>query len=124
MAAIQKVIEKAPPSPLVDEFETLIRETRIGSTRAEGLRQLAWRTDVISINSFCATLIAADSVGASIAPLLKQLSTEMRQKRSSEAEKKGATAATKILFPMILFIMPAVMIAIGGPMFVKFLGGN
>lgn len=124
MAAIQKVIEKAPPSPLVEEFETLIRETRIGSTRAEGLRQLAWRTDVISINSFCATLIAADSVGASIAPLLKQLSNEMRQKRSSEAEKKGATAATKILFPMILFIMPAVMIAIGGPMFVKFLGGN
>lgn len=124
MAAIQKVIEKAPPSPLVEEFETVIRETRIGSTRAEGLRQLSWRTDVLSINSFCATLIAADSVGASIAPILKQLSNEMRQKRSSEAEKKGATAATKILFPMILFIMPAVMIAIGGPMLIKFIQGG
>ena len=124
MAAIQKIIDKAPPSPLVEEFETLIKETKIGSTRAEGLRQLSWRTDVISINSFCATLIAADSVGAAIAPILKQLSLEMRQKRSSDAEKKGATAATKILFPMIMFIMPAVFIAIAGPMIIKFMTGG
>lgn len=124
MAAIQKVIEKAPPSPLVEEFETMIKETKIGSSRAEGLRQLAWRIDVLPINSFCATLIAADSVGASIAPILKQLSNEMRQKRSSEAEKKGATAATKILFPMIIFIMPAVFIAIAGPMILKFMSGG
>ncbi|MBY0516585.1 MAG: type II secretion system F family protein [Bacteriovoracaceae bacterium] len=125
MAAIQKVIEKAPPSPLVEEFETMIKETKIGSSRAEGLRQLAWRIDVLPINSFCATLIAADSVGASIGPILKQLSNEMRQKRSSEAEKKGATAATKILFPMIMFIMPAVFIAIAGPMLLRFItGGN
>ena len=124
MAAIQKVIEKAPPSPLVEEFETMIKETKIGSSRAEGLRQLAWRIDVLPINSFCATLIAADSVGASIAPILKQLSNEMRQKRSADAEKKGATAATKILFPMIIFIMPAVFIAIAGPMLMKFIGGG
>lgn len=124
MAAIQKVIEKAPRSPLVEEFETMIKETKIGSSRAEGLRQMAWRIDVLPINSFCATLIAADSVGASIAPILKQLSVEMRQKRSSEAEKKGATAATKILFPMIIFIMPAVFIAIAGPMLIKFISGG
>jgi len=73
MAAIQRVIEKAPPSPLVQEFEILIKETKIGSSRAEGLRQLSWRINIIEINSFCATLIAADSVGASIAPILKQL---------------------------------------------------
>jgi tight adherence protein C len=124
MAAIQRVIEKAPGSPLVEEFETLIRETKIGSSRAEGLRQLGWRVNIIEINSFCATLIAADSVGASIAPILKQLSTELRVKRSSRAEQLGATAATKILFPMILFIMPAVMIAIFAPMALSAMKGG
>lgn len=124
MAAIQRVIEKAPPSPLVEEFESLIRETRIGSSRAEGLRQMGWRVNIIEINSFCATLIAADSVGASIAPILKQLSTELRVKRSSRAEQLGATAATKILFPMILFIMPAVIIAIFAPMALSALKGG
>jgi tight adherence protein C len=124
MAAIQRVIEKAPPSPLVEEFETLIKETKIGSSRAEGLRQLGWRVNIIEINSFCATLIAADSVGASIGPLLKQLSNELRVKRSSRAEQLGATAATKILIPMIFFILPAVLVAIFAPMVLKFISGK
>jgi len=124
MAAIQRVIEKAPSSPLVEEFETLIKETKIGSSRAEGLRQLGWRVNVIEINSFCATLIAADSVGASIAPLLKQLSGELRVKRSSRAEQQGATAATKILIPMIFFILPAVLVAIFAPMLLKMMSGK
>lgn len=124
MAAIQRVIEKAPRSPLVEEFETLIKETKIGSSRAEGLRQLGWRVNVIEINSFCATLIAADSVGASIGPLLKQLSNELRVKRSSRAEQLGATAATKILIPMIFFILPAVLVAIFAPMLLKMMAGT
>ncbi len=124
MAAIQRVIEKAPKSPLVEEFETLIKETKIGSSRAEGLRQLGWRVNVIEINSFCATLIAADSVGASIGPLLKQLSGELRVKRTSRAEQQGATAATKILIPMIFFILPAVLVAIFAPMVLKMLSGK
>ncbi len=124
MAAIQRVIEKAPAGPLVEEFETLIKETRIGSSRAEGLRQLSWRVNVIEINSFCATLIAADSVGASIGPILKQLSAELRVKRSARAESLGAQAATKILIPMIFFILPAVIIAIFAPMGLKFITGD
>jgi tight adherence protein C len=124
MAAIQRVIEKAPKSPLVEEFETLIRETKIGSSRAEGLRQLGWRVNIIEINSFCATLIAADSVGASIGPILKQLSGELRVKRSSRAEQAGATAATKILIPMIFFILPAVLVAIFAPMVLKMMSGG
>jgi tight adherence protein C len=124
MAAMQKVIEKAPPSPLVDEFEILIKETKVGASRAEGLRQLAWRSDTLQISSFCATLIAADSVGASIGPILKTLAGELRQKRSADAEKAGATAATKILFPMLLFIMPAVFIIIAAPIVLQFIAGN
>ncbi|HXH74363.1 MAG TPA: type II secretion system F family protein [Bacteriovoracaceae bacterium] len=124
MAAISRVIEKAPPSPLVEEFETLIKETKIGSSRAEGLRQMGWRINIIEINSFCATLIAADSVGASIAPILKQLSGELRVKRSSRAEQQGATAATKILIPMIFFILPAVLVAIFAPMILKMMAGK
>ena len=124
MAAIQRVIEKAPASPLVEEFETLIRETKIGSSRAEGLRQMSWRVNMIEINSFCATLIAADSVGASIGPILKQLSNELRVKRSSRAEQLGATAATKILIPMIFFILPAVLVAIFAPMVLNMMSGK
>ena len=124
VAAMQKVIEKAPRSPLVDEFETLIKETKVGSSRAEALRQLSWRVDTIQVSSFCATLIAADAVGASIGPILKTLSKEIRQARSAIAEKKGATAATKIIIPTIFLIIPSVGIVIMGPVVMQLMVGG
>ena len=124
VAAMTKVIDKAPPSALTEEFETMIKETRVGASRAEGLRQLGWRCDTIQVSSFCATLIAADSVGANIGPILKTLSAEMRQKRSADAEKQGATAATKILFPMMILIMPSVGIIIMAPIMLEMMLGG
>ena len=85
---------------------------------------MAWRIDLIQISSFSATLIAADSVGASIGPILKALSKEIREKRSSEAEKAGATAATKILFPMLFLIVPAVFIVVGAPIILESIGAS
>lgn len=123
VAAMQKVIEKAPPSALVEEFETFIKETKVGSSRADGLRQLAWRIDSLPISSFCATLIAADSVGANIGPILKTLAQELREKRSAMAEQKGAQAATKILIPMIFLVLPAVLIVIAAPIALQLMGG-
>lgn len=124
VAAMQKVIEKAPKSALVDEFETMIKETKVGASRSEALRQMAWRIDSLAISSFCATLIAADSVGANIGPILKTLAGELRQKRSATIEKKGAQAATKILVPMIFLIIPAVMLIIAAPMALQLMGGS
>jgi tight adherence protein C len=124
VAAMNKVIEKAPPSALSEEFEIMIKEIKIGASRAEALRSLAWRIDVLQISSFTATLIAADSVGASIGPILKSLAGDMRQKRSSEVEKEGSKASTKILFPMMLFILPAVGLVILAPVAIMFLTGG
>lgn len=124
VAAMAKVIEKAKSNPLTEEFEIVIREIKIGASRAEALRNLAWRVDLIQISSFCATLIAADSVGASIGPILKSLAVEIRQKKSSEVEKAGATAATKILFPMMFLIIPSVLIIVFAPIVLEFIGGK
>lgn len=124
VAAMAKVVEKAKPSPLTIEFEILMKEIKIGASRAEALRNMAWRIDLIQISSFCATLIAADSVGASIGPILKALSAEIRQKRSSDVEKAGATAATKILFPMLFLIVPAVFIVVAAPIMLELVTGG
>jgi tight adherence protein C len=124
IAAMAKVNEKAKPSALTKEFEILMKEIKIGASRAEALRNMSWRIDLIQISSFCATLIAADSVGASIGPILKSLSAEVRQKRSSDIEKAGATAATKILLPMMIFILPAVLAVVAAPLVLEAMAGN
>ena len=124
IAAMSKVIEKAKANALTEEFEILIKEIRIGASRAEALRNLAWRIDLIQVSSFSATLIAADSVGASIGPILKALATEIRQKKSAEVEKAGATAATKILFPMLFLIVPSVLLIVFAPIVLEAIGGR
>lgn len=124
VAAMAKVIEKAPPSALSDEFEIMLKETKIGATRAEGLRQMAWRINALEMSSFCATLIAADSVGANISPILKTLSIELRQKTSTEVEKMGAKAATKMLLPMMMFILPSVLVIIMAPLALELMGAK
>jgi tight adherence protein C len=55
---------------------------------------------------------------------LKQLSSDLRVKRTARAEQLGATAATKILIPMIFFILPAVLVAIFAPMALKMFSGK
>lgn len=119
VAAMSRVIEKAPSSPLAEEFSIMIKEIKIGSSRGEALKQLAWRVDEISVNSFCATLIAADSVGASVGPALKTISNELRNKRSMLIEAKAAKASTKIMFVMIALLVPSIL-AIA---FLPFYGG-
>jgi tight adherence protein C len=115
MGAIGKVVEKAKPSPLIQELEMLLKEIKIGSSRAEAMRSMAWRIDLMEVNSFVAVLISADEMGASIGKILRQQSEQIRHERFVRAEKAGAKATQMVLIPMMLFIMPAIFIIIFGP---------
>jgi tight adherence protein C len=115
MGAIAKVTDKAKPSPLVQELEMLLKEIKVGSSRAEAMRNMAWRIDLMEVNSFVAVLISADEMGASIGKILRQQSEQIRHERFIRAEKAGAKATQMVLLPMMLFIMPAIFIIIFGP---------
>ena len=117
IGAIGKVVEKATPSPLVEEFGQLLKEIKVGASRQEALRELAARIAMQEINSFVAILISADQMGASIGKILRQQSEQIRSERMVRAEKAGAAARKKSCFPLVLFILPAVMLMIFGPFF-------
>ncbi|MGK5082911.1 type II secretion system F family protein [Bdellovibrionota bacterium FG-1] len=115
IGAIGKVVEKAIPSPLVEELGQMLKEIKVGSSRQDALREMAARLDVQEVNSFVAILISADQMGASIGKVLRQQSEGIRVQRMLMAEKAGAAAAQKMLIPMMLFIVPAVFILIFAP---------
>ena len=115
IGAIGKVVEKAKPSPLVEEFGQLLKEIRVGASRSEALREMAVRIGMSEINSFVAILISSDQMGASIGKILRQQSEQIRVERMMRAEKAGAAAASQIIFPVVLFIIPAVFLMIAGP---------
>ena len=124
IGAMQKVVEKASSSPLVDEFSQVLKEIKVGSARAEALRELSIRVNMQEINSFVAILISADQMGASIGKILKQQSDQIRTERMIRAEKKGATAATAVLGPVIFLLLPAIMLMIFAPAIVGGDGGG
>ena len=68
--------------------------------------------------------IPNDQLGASIGPVLRAQSDLLRTKRFQNAEKAGAAATQKLLFPLVLCIMPAVFIVIFGPIFLNFVYGT
>jgi tight adherence protein C len=121
IGSIGKVVEKASPSPLIDELSQLLKEIKVGSSRQEALREMALRVDMTEVNSFVAILISADQMGASIGKVLRQQSEQIRSERMLRAERAGAAAAQKVLLPLVLFILPAVILMVMGPFLLGFL---
>ena len=124
VSGIAKVVEKAKPSPLVEELSFYLHEIQVGTTRAQALRNLAYRINMPETSSFAALLIQADQLGASIGPVLRAQSDLLRTQRFQRAEKAGAAATQKLLFPLVLCIMPAVFIVIFGPIILNFVYGK
>jgi tight adherence protein C len=77
------------------------------------------RVDMTEMTSFVATLVSAEAMGASVGPVLRAQSESMRQERLVRAEKAGAQASQKMLFPLVFFIMPAVFLMIFGPVVIQ-----
>lgn len=123
--AMARIVEKSRGSSvLADEFDNVLKDVTLGSSRTQALRGLASRLDMSEINSFVNVVIDADSTGAPVARVLKDQSAQMRLERFVRAEKEGAKASQKILLPLIFFILPAVFIMVFAPIALSFLYGN
>jgi tight adherence protein C len=124
IGAIQKVVEKAAPSPFIDELEQVLKEIKVGSARGEALREMAHRINIQEVNSFVAVLCSADAMGASIGKVLRQQSEQIRVLRFVKAEKAGAIANQKLMFPTFCLILPAIVIVMGAPFFLQSQAGG
>ncbi len=124
IGSIQRVVEKSENSVLAEELSQVLRDLKLGSTRADALKAMSARLDIPEVVSFVTVLIDADATGVSIASVLKQQSVQMRVERFTRAEKAGAKASQTILIPLMVFILPAVFIMVFGPVIIKFLTGG
>ncbi|MBN21638.1 MAG: pilus assembly protein TadC [Bdellovibrionaceae bacterium] len=122
VGAMNKVVEKAESSPLVDEIEQVLKEIKVGSSRAEALREMGNRLNMQEIGSFVAILISADQMGASIGKTLRQQSDQIRSERFVRAEQLGAAVAPKLIVATVVFILPAVFLMVTAPFLISFLG--
>jgi len=115
--AINKTAEemKIRSPELAGELELMALELRVGSSRERALRNLAMRTGLDEVSTFATMLIQADRFGTSLAESLRVHADMLRTRRQLRAEEAAAKIPLKLLFPLIFFIFPSLLLVLLGP---------
>ena len=102
-------------SPVCHELRLTLREMELGLSRHDALENMKLRTDIDDLVTFAVVLSQADALGLPIGRVLQAQADEMRDKRRQRAREKAAKVPVKILFPLALCFLPAIMIIVLGP---------
>jgi tight adherence protein C len=101
--------------PLAEELVRTLQDIAVGQPRREAYLALAERTGVADLRRFIRAVVQADQYGVSIADVLRTQAQEMRLKRRQRAEEKAMQIPVKVIFPLILCILPTLFIILLGP---------
>jgi tight adherence protein C len=112
--ALTKLVRNTA-GPLAEEFARMLSEVQAGVSRRDGLRHLGERSDVPELNNFIMAMVQAEVFGVSVSGILQTQAAELRKRRHQRAEELGQKAPVKMVFPIILCMLPATMLVILGP---------
>lgn len=101
--------------PTAEELLRTLQDVQAGMSRTEALRRLVERTDVPELRRFVMAVIQAEGYGLSIAEVLRVQAAELRVKRRQRAEERAMKLPVKLVFPVVLCIMPTIFIVVMGP---------
>lgn len=113
-AALARVAEKVE-GPFGEELHICLKEVSLGKLRRDALKEMGDRAGVPDLISFINAVIQAETMGTSIATVLRVQADQMRIKRRQRAEQQAMAAPIKMMFPLVLCIFPTLFIVILGP---------
>lgn len=118
-AVIRAVEEMRPSYPaIIDEFGLVMLEVRAGRPRAAAWRSLGERSDVEFIHLLVSILIQADQFGTGVSKTLRAHSETIRTRRTQQIEEQAAKTTVKLLFPLVFFMFPSLLVVTLGPAFI------
>jgi tight adherence protein C len=100
---------------LAEEFSIAANECEAGVALTEALRRLARRVDLEDMSGLCSIISQAHELGAPIVDTLADYADSSRKLRMATLEERAGKLATKLIFPLALFLLPSAMVAILGP---------
>lgn len=106
---------KSNTGPLAEEFRRTLQHVQAGLSRGEAMRGLANRNKVVELRQFVASILQAEQFGIPMAQVLRVQAAEQRRKRRQRAEEKAMKLPVKVLFPLVLCILPALFVVLIGP---------
>ena len=117
-AALQ-ITARRVRGPLGDELRVALSEQSMGLTISEALKNMLTRADSPALRMFVQAVLQGETLGVSIGKILRDLATDMRKRRRQKAEERAQKAPTKIIFPLVILILPAMLIVSIGPFIVS-----
>lgn len=115
LSALRDILARRKLDPLGEELMRTFQEIQFGRKRADALRALTQRVRQTDLTAAMNSIIQAEELGVSIAQILRIQSDMQRNKRFTLAEKLANEASVKIIMPIIVCILPAVMLILIGP---------
>lgn len=122
-AAALQVTAKRVQGPLGEELRVALSEQALGLTIQDALKNMLGRANSSALRVFVQAIIQGDTLGVSIGKILRDLAVDMRKRRRQAAEERAQKAPTKIIFPLVLLILPAMFIVAVWPIVYSFLNG-
>jgi tight adherence protein C len=105
---------EAVPGPLGDEIKNALSEIRLGRARADALRAVGERTNHPALRNALRVMTQAERLGANISKILTDLAADARHQRLMLVEELAAKLPVKMVFPMVFFMIPAIVTIIFG----------
>jgi len=121
-AALQTTARRVE-GPLGQELRVALSEQSLGLTIQEALTNMLLRANSPALRIFVQAINQGEMLGVSIGKILRDLAVDMRKRRRQMAEERAQKAPTKIIFPLVLLILPALFIVAVGPIVFSFLNG-
>jgi tight adherence protein C len=116
-AASLQLVARRVEGPLGEELRLTLQEQSMGITIEDALEHMLGRIDTPSVRAFVQAILQGQTLGVSIGKILRDLAVDMRKRRRQAAEERAHKAPTKILFPLVFLILPALLIiSLGGPL--------
>lgn len=123
ISALQRNCQTRKMDALNEELLRMTKEIQVGLSRREALKRMADRVGQPDLRGVSFALIQADELGVSIGSILRIQSEQLRARRFDRAEKLANEAPTKMLFPLMLCIFPAVFIILLVPVLTQAMQG-
>jgi tight adherence protein C len=115
---------EAVPGPLGDEVKEALSQIRLGRARADALRAVGERTNHPALRNALRVMIQAERLGANIAKMLNDLAADARHQRLMLVEELAAKLPVKMVFPMVFFMIPAIVTIIFGAVAANYFAGT
>ena len=106
---------------LASEFYTVVMQVKAGQERSKAFNALVRRTGVEDVKSLAAMIVQSERFGTSLAQALKVYAESLRTRRRLRAEAAIGKAGIKMLFPIVLFILPALFVVVLVPALISIL---